>query len=173
MALATASRTQQSTARQSRGERPVGMYVLIGVPALLALFLAWQVVTPMLRTEIVAHTAVAVSKVSLESDPQGSRVDLVLVDRVGADTTVNGDVTVKVREPDGRVWQTTRTVSGDSFAPLREGSLLSGRTGFSVVVPAIDWTLPPRRGGAATVTVTVSPADGSDPFSTVAEERFP
>ena len=81
MALATASRNQQSTGRQSTSQRPVGMYVLIGVPALLALFLAWQVVTPMLRTEIVAHTAVAVSKVSLESDPQGSRVDMVLSNR--------------------------------------------------------------------------------------------
>jgi len=173
MALASATRSQQSTARQPKSERPVGMYVLIGVPALLALFLVWQVVTPLLRTEIIAHTAVAVSKVSLESDPQGSRVDLVLVDRVGGDTTISGDVTVKVREPDGRVWRTTRTVSSDSFGPLPGGGLLSGRTGLSVVVPAADWALPPRRGGAATVTVTVSPADGSDPFSTVAEERFP
>jgi hypothetical protein len=173
MALTTAAQRAQSPARPTTSERPVGIYVLIGVPALLVLFLAFQLASPLLRSGIIAHTAAAVSKVSLESDPQGARVDMVLVDRVGTDTTVNADVTVKVREPDGRVWQTIRTVSNDSFSPLPEGSLLSGRTGYSVVVPAIDWARAPRRGGAATVTVTVQPTDGGDPFSTVAEDRFP
>ena len=52
------------------------------------------------------------------------------------------------------------------------GSLLAGRVGYAVVIPATDWLRTPRRGGAATVSVSVQPTDGV-PFSTVAEERFP
>jgi hypothetical protein len=49
---------------------------------------------------------------------------------------------------------------------------MAGRLGYAVVIPASDWLRAPRRGGAATVTITVTPTDGT-PFSTVAEERFP
>jgi hypothetical protein len=148
------------------------MLAIIGVPALLLLLFVWQVGSSVLRTEIAVRNAVAVSRVSLEADPIGSRVDLVLVDRVGKDTTVSGDLTVKLREPDGTVWQTTRSVSAADFIVLRESSLLAGRTGYSVVIPGSDWLRAPRRGGSATVSVSVQPADGQ-PFSTVAEERFP
>ena len=55
---------------------------------------------------------------------------------------------------------------------MPEGGLLAGRVGYSVVVPATDWLRAPRRGGSATVSINVQPADGT-PFSTVAEERFP
>jgi hypothetical protein len=111
--------------------------------------------------------------VTLESDPQGARVAFVVVDRAGSDTTVNGDLTVKVREPDGTVWQSNRTISANDFITLSGGGLLNGRLGYSVVVPAADWMRAPRRGGAATVTIIVQPNDGGEAFSTVSEERFP
>jgi hypothetical protein len=149
------------------------MWVIMGVPVVLALTLVWQVASSVLHTEIAVREAVAVGRVTLEPDALGSRVDFVVVDRVGQETTVNGSVSVKLREPDGTLWQTTRSVAADEFKPLPDGSLLAGRTGYSVVVPANDWMRAPRRGGAATVTITVQPADDATPFSTVAEERFP
>jgi hypothetical protein len=146
--------------------------VIIGVPVVLLLLFVWQVGSSMLRTEIAIRDAVAVSRVSLEADPLGSRIDFVLVDRVGQDTTVSGDLNIKLREPDGTLWQTTRRVSASDFAVLPGGGLLSGRLGYSVVIPPSDWLRAPRRGGSASVSVSVVPADGA-PFSTVAEERFP
>jgi hypothetical protein len=146
--------------------------VIIGVPVVLLLLFVWQVGSSILRTEIAIRDAVAVSRVSLEPDPLGSRIDFVLVDRVGQDTTVSGDLNIKLREPDGTLWQTTRRVSASDFAVLPGGGLLSGRLGYSVVIPPSDWLRAPRRGGSATVSVSVVPADGA-PFSTVAEERFP
>ena len=122
--------------------------------------------------DVEQSDAVAVSRVSLEADPLGSRIDFVLVDRVGNDTTVNGDLNIKLREPDGTVWQTTRSVTASDFRTLPDGGLLAGRTGYSVVIPASDWLRAPRRGGSATVTLSIQPTDGT-PFSTVAEERFP
>jgi hypothetical protein len=152
--------------------RSAGTWVLIGVPILLVLTFAWQFGSNFLRTEIAARVPVAVSRVSLESDPAGSRIDLVVVDRVGQETTVNGELTIKLREPDGSVWQVTRTVSAADFGSVRGGGLLTGRLGYSVVIPAADWLRAPRRGGAATVSVNVAREDGTT-FSTVAEERFP
>jgi hypothetical protein len=148
------------------------MWVIIGVPILLALVFAWQLATTLLHTDIAVRSAVAISRVSLEADPLGSRVDLVLVDRIGQDTTLNGAMTIKLREPDGTVWQTTRGVTPADFVPLQIGGLLAGRLGYSVTVPNSDWMRAPRRGGAATVSVDVTPAEGTT-FSTVAEERFP
>jgi hypothetical protein len=156
----------------TRPRRALGVWVLIGVPVLLGLLFAWQLASGFMRTEIVVRGAVAVSRVSLEPDPVGARVDVVIVDRVGSETTVSGDVTVKVREPDGSVWQSTRSVAGSDFTALPTGGLLSGRLGYSVPIPAADWVRAPRRGGAATVSVTVQASDGSN-FSTIAEERFP
>jgi len=156
----------------NRSRRSVGAWVMIGLPVLLALTFAWQVGSSLLRTEIVARDAVAVSRVSLESDVAGSRIDFVVVGRGGQETTVSGDLQIKLREPDGAVWQTSRTVTAADFRPLPDGGLLAGRIGYSVIVPATDWLRVPRRGGAATVSVNVVPADGTA-FSTVAEERFP
>ena len=156
--------------RKSRGS--AATWVIIGVPVLLALSLAWQIGSSLLRTEIAVRDAVAVSRVSLEADPFGSRIDFVVVDRSGQETTLNGDMTIKLREPDGTVWQTARSVTAADFGPLPEGGLLAGRVGYSVVVPATDWLRAPRRGGSATVSINVQPAEGT-PFSTVAEERFP
>jgi len=144
---------------------------MIGVPILLVAMFAWQIVSPMLRPEIAVRDAVGFSRVSLESDPAGSRIDFAVVDRVGQETTVSGDVNIKLREPDGTVWQATRTVTATDFRTLPDGGLLAGRTGYSVVIPASDWLRAPRRGGSATVTLSVQPTDGS-PFSAVAEERF-
>jgi hypothetical protein len=148
-------------------------WVLIGLPVLLVGAFIWQIASSTIHTDIVVRQAVAVGQVSLESDPAGSRVDFVLVDRVGQETTVDGTVTVKLREPDGRVWQTSREVTESAFQQLPDGSLLAGRTGYSVTIPASDWARAPRRGGSATVTINVKPSGEGSPFSTVAEERFP
>jgi hypothetical protein len=155
-----------------RVRRSAGTWVIIGVPILLVAVFAWQVLSPFLKTEIVAHNAVGFSRVSLEADPLGSRIDFAVVDRVGQETTVTGQVSVKLREPDGTLWQTTRGITAADFVTLPEGGLLAGRTGYSVVIPAVDWLRAPRRGGSATVSVSVEPTDGAA-FSTVAEERFP
>jgi hypothetical protein len=160
------------TVSVKRSRRPLGSWVIIGVPVLLVLTFAWQVGSNLLRTEIAIREAVAVSRVSLEADPAGSRIDLVLVDRIGLETTVNGQLTLKLREPDGTVWQVTRNVTAADFVPIQSGGLLAGRLGYSVVIPSADWLRAPRRGGAASISVNVQRADGAA-FSTVAEERFP
>jgi hypothetical protein len=142
------------------------------VPIVLLLVLAAQLGSGLLRSNAAVRSAVAIGRVSLEADPAGARVELVVVDRAGADTTVTGAVTIRVREPDGSVWQTTRQVAASDFTTLPAGHLLAGRLGLSVLVPSGDWARPPRRGGAATVSVSIQPSEG-EPFSTVAEERFP
>jgi hypothetical protein len=156
----------------NKARRSMGNIVMIGVPVLLVLTFLWQVGSNVLRNDIAVRDAVAVSRVSLEADPAGSRIDMVLVDRVGLDTTVEGALLVKLREPDGTLWQVTRNVTAGDFTPLQSGSLLAGRTGYSIVIPANDWLRAPRRGGSATVSVSITRADGTT-FNTVQEERFP
>ncbi len=148
-------------------------WVLVGLPVLLVSALIWQIASSSIHTDIVVRQAVAVGRVSLESDPAGSRIDIVLVDRVGQETTVDGTVNVMLREPDGTLWQTSRPVTASAFQQLPDGGFLAGRTGYSVVIPASDWARAPRRGGAATVSISVQPTSDGTPFSTVAEERFP
>jgi hypothetical protein len=160
------------SAFRKRMRRSLGTWVIFGVPLLLVALFAWRVGSSALHTEVASHDAVGVSRVSLEADPLGSRIDMVLVDRVGQQTTVNGNINIQLREPDGTVWQSTRTISATDFVPLREGGLLAGRVGYSVVIPTSDWVRAPRRGGAASISVDISPTDGT-PFTTVAEERFP
>ena len=159
-----------STVVQRR--RPTTGMVAAGIAVLMVGAFVWQVAAPLFRTDVAARSAAAVGRVSLESDPIGSRIDLVIVDRVGSETTVAGTLDVSLREPDGRLWTTTREVTPADFQPLPDGGLLAGRTGYSVYVPAKDWARPPRHGGSATVSVSVRPTD-SAAFSTVAEERFP
>jgi hypothetical protein len=144
----------------------------MSVPFLLLALFAWQIVSPMLKTEMAVRGAVGFSRVSLEADPAGSRIDFAVIDRVGQETTVSGDLNIKLREPDGTVWQTTRSVTAADFRTLPEGGLLAGRTGYSVLIPASDWLRAPRRGGSATVSLGIQPTEGAA-FSTVAEERFP
>jgi hypothetical protein len=174
VAAAIASRplSQPAPTPLRRSQRSAGTWVIIGVPVLLGLVFVWQLASNLLHTEIAVRSAVAISRVSLESDPLGSRVDLVLVDRVGQETTFDGNMTIKLREPDGTLWQTTRGVTATDFVPLPSGGLLAGRVGYSVIIPSTDWMRAPRRGGAATISVDVVPTDGTA-FSTVAEERFP
>jgi hypothetical protein len=155
-----------------KARRSLGSWIMIGVPILLIALFAWQIISPMLRSDITIRDAVGFSRVSLEADAVGSRIDFAVVDRVGHETTVTGDLNIKLREPDGTVWQSTRSVTAADFRTLPGGGLLAGRTGYSVVIPASDWLRAPRRGGSATVTVSIQPTDGT-PFSTVAEERFP
>jgi hypothetical protein len=158
--------------RVKKSRRSAGSWVIIGVPVLLALTFAWQIAAGLMHSEIVSHDPVAVSRVSLEADPAGSRIDLVVVDRSGQEVGVNGAMQMSMREPDGTLWQTSRSLSSADFAPLPDGGLLAGRLGYSITVPSSDWVRAPRRGGAATVSITFQPKDGDD-FSTVAEERFP
>jgi hypothetical protein len=155
-----------------RSRHSVGTWVLIGVPTLLLTLFGWQVGASLLHTDLVVRDAVGVARASLEADPAGSRIDLVVVDRIGKETTVNGELTVRLREPDGAVWQTTRTVRAVDFVPLPVGGLLAGRVGLSVVVPSTDWLRVPRRGGAASISVAIQPLEGAA-FSTSSQERFP
>ena len=53
-----------------------------------------------MRSEVATHDPVAVSRVSLEADPAGSRIDLVVVDRSGQGVGVSG---ARHRVPDVRV----------------------------------------------------------------------
>jgi hypothetical protein len=98
----------------------------------------------------------------------------VLVDRQGAETTSAGDLTIKLREPDGAVWQTTRALGPEDFGPLPASHLLAGRVGYSLLLPAADWVRAPRRGGSTSVSVIFqSHDDGAGPITRQAEERFP
>src|SRR5438477_6921424 len=176
-AATTHSRSTVSTAggaaaRPRKGPRSVGSWVIIGIPLLLLTLFVYQIVAHMLRSEIAVRDAVGFSRVSLEADPLGSRIDFAVVDRVGYETTVTGDVNIKLREPDGTVWQSTRSVTAADFGLLPAGGLLAGRSGYSVLIPASDWLRAPRRGGSATVSISIQPTEGAA-FATVAEERFP
>jgi hypothetical protein len=148
-------------------------WAFIGIPLLLAVTFAWQIASSALHTDVVIREAVSVGRVSLEADPAGSRIDFVLVDRVGQQTTVDGTMSLKLREPDGRLWQSSRAVTAGDFQLLPDGGLLAGRLGYSVVIPSSDWARAPRRGGSATVTINIQPNGDGQAFSTVAEERFP
>ena len=152
--------------------RPTAAWVAVGIAVLVVATFVWQIASPYIHTEVAVRGAAAVGRVSLESDPIGSRIDLVVVDRVGGETTVAGTLDVSLREPDGTLWKTSRAVSASDFQLLPQGSLLAGRAGLSIYVPASDWARPPRQGGASTVSVMIKPNDGPA-FSTVAEERFP
>ena len=154
--------------------RSLASWVLIGVPALLGLMFAWQIASGFMHTETVDHAPAAISSVRLEPDPAGVRVDVVLVDRQAAETSASGDLTIKLREPDGAVWQSTRAVSPDDFTPLPAGHLAAGRLGYTLLVPSADWVRAPRRGGSASVSVTFQAHDdGAAPVTRQAEERFP
>jgi hypothetical protein len=154
--------------------RPLAGWVLIGVPAVLGLLFVWQIASSFVHTETVDHAPVAVSSLRLEPDPNGVRLDLVLVDHLGLEASAAGDLNVKLREPDGAVWQSTRALTSDDFAPLPSEHLLHGRLGYSLLIPASDWVRAPRRGGSASVTVGFQPReDGAATFTRQAEERFP
>jgi hypothetical protein len=159
--------------RQPEG-RSKGFYLLIAIPVVLAVTFVWQVGSSMFHTEALVRQAVGVGQVALEPDPSGTRIDFVLVDRYGQETTLDGSMNVTLREPDGAVWQATRTVSASDFQPLADDGLLAGRTGYSVLVNARDWARPPRRGGLATVSITATPSGASsEAFSTQSQQRFP
>jgi hypothetical protein len=154
--------------------RSLAGWVLIGVPALLGLMFVWQIASGFVHTETVDHAPAAISSVRLEPDPAGVRVDVVLVDRQGAETSAAGDLTITLREPDGAVWQSTRAVAPEEFSALPAGHLAAGRLGYSILVPAADWVRAPRRGGSASVSVTLQTHDdGATPITRQAEERFP
>jgi hypothetical protein len=171
--ISTPSSGSGATDQQPR-QRSFASWVLIGVPSLLGLFFIWQIASGFVHTETVDHAPVGVSSIRLEPDPLGIRVDVVLVDRQGTETTGSGDLTIKLREPDGAVWQNTRALSPDDFQPLPASHLLASRIGYSVLVPGTDWMRAPRRGGSTSVSVTFqSHDDGAAPITRQAEERFP
>ena len=157
----------------TRKRRSTGTYVLLAIPLLLAGAFLWQIGSGLFHTQVVARQPVAVGQVALEPDPTGTRVDVVLVDRVGQDTTLDGSLNVSVREPDGAVWQTSRSVTNADFETLPSDSIMAGRTGYTLVVSAGDWAHLPRRGGLATVSVRATPGDGSAVFSTQTQQLFP
>lgn len=175
MVAAAISRARTSSASAGAGARrrpTAATLLIIGLPILLAVTFVWQVGSGLLRADATLHDAVAVSSLALKADPLGSRIEFVLVDRTGQDTTTTGDVTIRLREPDGTLWQNTRHLTPGDFTSLSSDGQGTPRTGFSVVVPATDWLRAPRRGGQASVSVTVQPANG-DPVSGTAEQRFP
>ena len=166
-------RTSSASAGATTRRRPTAAtLVIIGVPVLLALTFVWQIGSGLLRTDSTLHDAVAVSSLTLQADPVGSRIDFVLADRAGRDTTTTADVTIRLREPDGTVWQNTRRLTPADFTTVSTDGRGVVRTGYSLVVPATDWLRAPRRGGQASVSVTVQPTSG-EPFSGTAEQRFP
>jgi hypothetical protein len=174
MAAAASTRPRlTSTGLGRKPRRPWGTIVLVAVPLVLVASLAWQLASSMLHTDVVVRQAAGVGQVTLEADPAGTRINFVLVDRIGQDTTLTGSVDVRLRGPDGAVWTTTRNLSGSDFQPLPATSLMAGRAGYSVLVPAGDWVRQPRRGGLATVTISVNPSDGGTPFSADSQLRFP
>jgi hypothetical protein len=158
----------------TRKDRSMGLWVLIAVPLVLAVAFVWQIAANVFHTDAIVRQAVAVGQVALEPDASGTRVDFVLVDRYGQETTFTGSLNLSLREPDGALWQTTRSLSATDFQPLSDASLLAGRTGYTVIVNAGDWARPPRRGGLATVSISASTSDGGEPaFSTQSQQRFP
>ena len=167
-----ASRLRQTAPTPTRRRVSIGMWVMLGVPAALLVVFAWQFVAPLLKPEIVVRGPAGISRVSLEPDPSGARIEFVVVDRMGQETTADGNVSIKLREPDGAVWQINRGLSAADFAPLPAGGLLNGRLGYSVVVPTSAWARPPRQGGSATVSVTIQTASGAS-ITNQEETRYP
>jgi hypothetical protein len=174
MAAATSTPTRPRAARPAPQRRPLsaGTAAIIGIPTLLIILFVWQFVSPLLKPETIVRDPVAISRVSLEPDAAGTRIDLVVVDRMGQETTADGTLNVKLQEPDGAVWQATRSITAADFGPLPGDGLLAGRQGYSVSVPASDWARPPRHGGTATVSVSLQPNSGAA-VSTVEQTRFP
>lgn len=175
MVAAAVSRVRTTSASAGAGARPrptAATLVIIGVPVLLVLTFVWQIGGGFLRADATLHDAVAVSSLTLKADPLGSRIDFVLVDRTGQDTTTTGDVTIRLREPDGTLWQNTRHLTPSDFTLLSSDGQGTARTGYSVLVPATDWLRAPRRGGQASVSVTIQPTNG-DAVSGTAEQLFP
>src|SRR5207248_10502277 len=101
MLVAATARTRAATpnttpnASVNKPRRSLASWVLIGIPVVLGITFAWQIGSNLFRSEVAVRDAVSVSRVSLESDPVGSRIDFVVVDRVGQETTVNATVSVK------------------------------------------------------------------------------
>lgn len=168
------ARTGSDSASSPQRRRPsAATWVIVGVPVVLALTFVWQIGSGFLRADSATRDAVAISSLTLNADPRGSRIDMVLVDSSGRDTAPSeADLTVKLREPDGTLWQTTRHAAAKDFTALSADSPNGGRIGYSVVVPASDWVRAPRRGGQASVWVTVQPGSGPA-FSSTAEQSFP
>jgi hypothetical protein len=155
------------------GSRSKAMLVLIAIPLVMAAALAWQVASTVFHTEVVVRQAVSVGQVTLEAEPTGTRLDLVMVDRIGKETTFTGNFDVSLRDPDGAVWQTSRSVAASDFQPLPDSSLMAGRNGYTLLVPSRDWARPPRRGGLATVSITATPNDDGPQVTSQTQQRFP
>src|SRR5262249_55400246 len=142
-------------------------------PLVLAVTFVWQIASNVFHTEVVVRQAVSVGQVTLEAEPTGTRLDLVMVDRVGQETTFSGNLDVSLRDPDGAVWQTSRNVAAWVSQPRPDDSLMAGRDVYTLVVPARDWARPPRRGGLATVSITATPSDDGPLVTSQTQQRFP
>jgi hypothetical protein len=145
----------------------------IAAAALVALGLYLYFGTNLIRGPLgPPNQPVAVSRVVLEAAPDGTAISLVLRDASGLDSVFVGQLSIELREPDGAVWQTTTNVNMTNFKTLPPGSLLAGRLGYTLTVPPTAWTRPPRRGGPATVSIGVTPVNGTR-FTSSATEIFP
>lgn len=156
--------------RQTRDRRPWAIGGAVGVAALALLALIF--LPSFLSGNVGPSDPVAVTRVVLEADPAGTAVLVVLGDRTGTDVSLNGDLSIELREPDGAKYDVTRTLDASSFENLPQGSVLRGRLGYRFVVPPAAWSRPPRRGGQVFVQVTVAPR-GADRFSYTGTDTFP
>jgi len=116
----------------------------------------------------------SVSRAVLEALPndRGTGLFFVLIDASGQDAAFRGSLSVSLREPDGAVYHTTRSVTPQDFRILPSGSLLEGRLGYEVDIPPSAWSTPPRRGNPALIVLGIAPVDGP-PISYTGNEIFP
>jgi hypothetical protein len=104
---------------------------------------------------------VAVTTVALDPVPDAMGVAFTLADSSAQDTTMDGDVVIEMKEPDGALWTNGTThLSPSDFGPISAGPL-AGRLGYRMVVANADWPRAPRRGGLGNVVITVTPSGGN------------
>lgn len=147
--------------RVRRRAIPRGWVVGGGIAALAIVVLGIALLPGLMAGDPQLEEPVAVARITLESDTEGTAVVMVFHDRAGRDVPLVGQLDVELREPDGARWESTRQVNKTDFKPLPAGSLLQGRVGYRIVVPPQAWTRPPRRGGQAGIQLNVVPRNGA------------
>lgn len=139
----------------------------VGIALILLRYLG-----PLLVTDSSANDPVTIARVALVPVGEGIAVDVVLLDRQGRDTGLDGDLTVDVKQADGSEFHTTRAVTAAGFVPIPGPGPLAGRRGIRTVIPSAAWPRPPRRGTQASITVTAAPRNAAL-FSAQASDVFP
>lgn len=149
-------------ARRAR-RRPIQRSWIVGgvVAALVLVVLGIALLPGLTDGNPQIDEPVAVARVTLEPDPDGTAVVMVLHDRAGRDVPMTGELGIELREPDGARWESSRMVTLSDFRPLPTGSLLQGRVGYRIVVPPQAWSRPPRRGGQVSIQLKVAPRNAA------------